>query len=157
MSKRLITTRRSVMKRTLALVLAIAAGGIVATAGSAGPTARSGALHVTKECSQYDGQAGSFCTITSSNIPQIKAGMRVVYLQAFGENGLDSDLVLSRGHGSAAFGHVVLNDTTSRVTFSGGTGAFTGFQAEVDVSADAAGLWHWDGTYSFSPSEGRGD
>jgi hypothetical protein len=141
MSKKLIT----------AFVLAIAAGGIVATAGSATPTPRSGELRVTKECSQYDGQAGSFCTITSSNIPQIKPGMRIVYLQAIGADGLDSDLVLSRDHGSAAFGHVVLNATTSRVTFSGGTGAFTGFQADVDVSADATGLWHWDGTYSFTP------
>ena len=94
------------MKRALMLVSAIAAAGIVATAGSATP--RSGALHVTKECSEYQGQAGEFCTITSSNVPQIKAGMRVVYLQAFGQNGLDSDIVLLQGHGSAAFGHVVL-------------------------------------------------
>jgi hypothetical protein len=137
------------MKRTLTLVLAVAAAGIVATAGSATP--RSGALHVTKECSEYHGLPGEFCTITSSNVPQVKPGMRVVYLQALGQNGLDSDIVLSRGHGSAAFGHVVLNATTSRVTFSGGTGAFTGFEADVAVSK-AGGVWHWDGTYSFTPS-----
>ena len=104
---------------------------------------------MTKECSEYHGQAGEFCTITSSNVPQIKAGMRVVYLQALGQNGLDSDIVLSRDHGSAAFGHVVLNATTSRVTFSGGTGAFGGFEADVAVS-EASGVWHWDGTYSFT-------
>ena len=137
------------MKRTMALVLAVAVAGIVATAGSATATGRSGALHVMKECSEWFGQAGEFCTITSSNIPQIKPGMRVVYLQAVGPDGLDSDLVLSRGHGSAAVGHVVLNATTSRVTFWGGTGAFTGFQADVGVSVDAAGI-HWDGTYSFT-------
>jgi hypothetical protein len=109
---------------------------------------------VTKECSEYNGLAGAFCTITSSNIPQIKPGMRVVYLQAFGgPNGLDSDIVLSRGHGSAASGHVVLNATTSRVTFSGGTGAFARFEADVDVSVDAAGVWHWDGTYSFTAAD----
>ena len=39
------------------------------------------------------------------------------------------------------------------VTLSGGTGKFTGFQARADVSADSAGLWHWEGTYSFSPSD----
>ena len=38
------------MKRTLALVLAVAAAGIAATGGSAGSTERSGALHVTKDC-----------------------------------------------------------------------------------------------------------
>jgi hypothetical protein len=139
------------MKRSFILLLAATVVGVVAGVGSADATPRSGALHVTKECSEYHGAAGEFCTITSSNVPQIKAGMRVVYLQAATQNGLDSDTVLSRGHGSAAFGHVVLNGTTSRVTFSGGTGAFTGFEADVLVS-EAGGVWHWDGTYSFTPA-----
>jgi hypothetical protein len=144
------------MKRSFILLVAVIAAGVVAAVGSARATPRSGALHVTKECSQYDGQAGSFCTITSSNIPQIKPGMRVVYFQAFGQNGLDSDLVLSRGHGSGAFGHVVLNGTTSRITFSGGTGAFAGFHADAVVSVvsvDGADVWHWDGTYSFTSED----
>ena len=138
------------MKRSFILLVAVAAAGVVAGVGSAHATLRSGALHVTKECSDYDGQAGSFCTILSSNIPQIRAGMRVVYLQALGPTGLDSDIVLSKRHGSAAFGHVVLNGTTSRVTFSGGRGAFAGFHAAADVSVDAEGVWHWEGTYSFT-------
>jgi len=33
--------------------------------------------------------------------------------------------------------------------FSGGAGTFAGFQAHADVSTDADGLWHWEGTYSF--------
>ena len=143
------------IKAIFGLLLAAVAAGAFAVASSAGTTGsspRSGALHVTKECSEYNGLAGAFCTITSSNIPQIKAGMRVVYLQPLGQNGLDSDIVLSRGHGSAAYGHVVLNATTSRVTFSGGRGAFVGFQADVAVSVDADGVWYWDGTYSFTPS-----
>ena len=143
------------IKAIFGLLLAAVAAGAFAVASSAGTTGsspRSGALHVTKECSEYTGLAGAFCTITSSNIPQIKPGMRVVYLQPLGQNGLDSDIVLSRGHGSAAFGHVVLNATTRRVTFSGGRGAFVGFQADVAVSVDAAGVWYWDGTYSFTSS-----
>ena len=146
-------------KAILGLLLAIVAGGAFAVASSAGNTGaspRSGALQVTKECSEYRGLPGQFCTITSSNIPQIKRGMRVVYLQPFGPNGLDSDIVLSRGHGSAAFGHVVLNATTRRVTISGGTGAFASFQAAVDVS-EAAGVWYWDGTYSFASGAGDED
>ncbi len=142
------------MKRILALVFAVVAG-IVATAGSATATERSGALHVTKECSQYDLTVGSFCTITSSNIHAIKPGMRAVYLAAPANGVLDSDLVLSFGHGSAAFGHVLLDFTKlqGRVTFSGGTGKFTGFHAEADVSLDSTGVWHWDGTYSFTRSD----
>ena len=147
-------------KAICGLLLAAVAAGAFAVASSARTTdspPRSGALHVTKECSEYHGLPGQFCTITSSNIPQIKRGMRVVYLQPFGPNGLDSDIVLSRGHGSAAFGHVVLNPTTSRVTFSGGRGAFAGFRADVQVSADAAGVWYWDGTYSFASGAGDDD
>jgi hypothetical protein len=118
------------------------------------PTGRSGALHVTKECSQYNGTVESFCTITSSNINAIKPGMRVVYLQALGQDGsLDSDIVLSAEHGSAASGHVLLNSTASQVTFSGGTGKFAGFHANAVVSVNSAGVWHWDGTYSFTPSD----
>jgi hypothetical protein len=143
------------MRRSWILLLALAAAGIVASVGSARgahPTPRSGALHVTKECSEYHYQAGEFCTITASNIEQIRRGMRVVYSQAATPNGLDSDLVLSAVNGhSAAHGHVVLNSTTSHITFSGGTGEFAGFEADATVSQDATGLWHWDGTYSFTP------
>ena len=148
------------IKAIFALLLATAVAGafaVASSAGNLGSSPRSGALHVTKECSQYTGAAGGFCTITSSNIPQIKPGMRVVYLQAMGANGLDSAILLSRGHGSAASGHVVLNATTARVTFSGGTGAFARFQASVAVSADASGVWHWDGTYSFASGGGDDD
>jgi hypothetical protein len=139
------------MNRTIAIILAAAAAGILATAGSATP--RCGDLHVTKECSQYNGAAGSFCTITSSNISAIKPGMRVVYLRALSGFVLNTDLVLSSEHGSAGSGHVVLNLATrhGRVTFEGGTGRFAGFEADVDVSLDASGVWHWDGTYSFTP------
>jgi hypothetical protein len=41
-------------------------------------------LHVTKECSNYDGTAGSFCTITSSNLNELKVGSAVFYDQAAG-------------------------------------------------------------------------
>ena len=137
------------MKRTIVLVSVLAAAGVLAAGSSANP--RSGALHVTKECSQYDATAGSFCTITGSNIPAIKAAMRVVYLSAAGAGDtLDSDIVLSTGHGNAAYGHVVLDATTSHVSLSGGTGRFATFEAEAEVSVDAKGIWHWDGTYSFT-------
>jgi len=43
---------------------------------------RSGTLHVTKECSEYTGEAGSFCTIVSSNFDAIPVGSKVVYAEA---------------------------------------------------------------------------
>ena len=78
-----MSVRQSFAARVAAaavVLLALLVGSSAALAGSGSP--RAGALHVTKECSQYQGQAGQFCTITSSNIPWIRAGMRVVYEDA---------------------------------------------------------------------------
>ena len=117
---------------------------------------RSGALHVTKNCSSYNGLAGGFCTITSSTLKEIPVGSRVVYESGVAGGSLDSDLILyPEGLGNqAAFGHVVLDLATGTgvVTFSGGTGEFKRFHAAVDVSIAPSGWpnFAWDGTYSFS-------
>ncbi len=127
----------------LALVLAIPA---LASAP------RNGALHVTKECSDYSGLAGGHCTITASNLPAIGVGSKVFYLEAPGATGLDSDLVLYAGPGNAALGHVTLSFTTfsGEITFVGGTGSFRRFHAHVVVTLDTkTNLWHWDGTYRY--------
>ena len=115
--------------------------------------ARSGELHVTKECSAYQGQAGDYCSIVSSNIDEIDAGSKVVYAESASDGKLSTDIRLECGTGTAA-GHVELDLTsgTGRVTFAGGTGSFAGFNASAEVSADAAGVWHWEGTYTFSPA-----
>ena len=114
--------------------------------------ARSGDLHVTKECSEYKGGAGDFCTITSSSLEEIEVGAKVIYAEAESEGSLDTDVVLDAGSGNAAKGHVVLDLAANKgtATFSGGTGKFMGFEAHADVTADSDGLWHWNGTYSFS-------
>jgi hypothetical protein len=145
------------MRRTLVLVLAITAAGGFATAGPASSTERSGALHVTKECSQYDFTAGSFCTITSSNIQAIRAGMRVVYRSALGDptpGVLDSDFVIEAAGHNTAYGHVVLDPATLSgvVTLSGGTGTFTHLNTEpLTVACPAYPNCSWDGAYSFNP------
>ena len=146
------------LKAIFGLLLAIIVTGAVAGAISAANTdssRRRGALHVTKECSEYHGRVGEFCTITSSNIRAIEPGMKAVYLAVPVDGVLDSDLVLSSGHGGATLGHVLLNLGTAqgRVRFSVGTGRFAGFQADVVVSVDSYGVWHWDGTYAFSRSD----
>ena len=112
---------------------------------------RSGDFQVTKECSEYTGRAGDFCTITSSNIEEIAAGAKVIYSEAAGEGTLDTDVVLDAGAGNTATGHVVLDLAANKgtATFSGGTGRFAGFEAHADVTGDSEGLWHWSGTYSF--------
>jgi hypothetical protein len=131
------------------LVVAVAA--IATTTGLATAASKSGELHVTKECSEYDGTIGSFCTITSSNVPAIRPGMRVVYLAAPANGVLDADIVLTAKGLSVASGHVVLDlaTATGSVSLSGPAGKRT-FSAEAVVSVDAAGVWHWDGTYTVT-------
>ena len=118
---------------------------------------RSGALHVTKECSQYTRLAGGFCTITSSNLEAIEVGTRVVYTDASGPTVLNTDVTLDPpGPGNnKAFGHVVLDLVAPHgvVTISGGTGKFTWLEANVVVSYLGGRNWAWDGTYSFDPHD----
>ncbi len=109
-------------------------------------------LHVAKECSEYTGLAGSFCTITTSNVDAIPVGSKVVYASAAGEKVIDSDLTIMTGEDEHVAGHVVLDmaTNTGTVTLTGGTGVFAALQAETVVSFDGT-EWHWDGTYSMSP------
>ena len=133
----------------------------LATAGSRTAVSfpRSGDLHVTKECSAYVGNAGDFCTITSSNVPEIEVGSRVVYTQAadFSAPVFESDVVLYvPGPGNnTAFGHCQVSNTTGNglCTFSGGTGKFTHFRGTAIVSYLGGPDYGWDGTYSFEPRD----
>jgi len=154
------------------------AGALVASAcadgpaGVAGPSAtatgngisvlsasspRSGDLRVTKECSDYHGVPGEFCTITTSTVKAIEVGSRVIYAQAATAAGVDSDVVLDTpGPGNnQAFGHCKLVAATGRglCTFDGGTGKFTGFHASAAVSYLGGFDWLWDGTFSFNPQD----
>ena len=145
------------IKSIFGLLLALVAAGAFAVASSAGSTGlpRSGALHVTKECHDYGGLAGQHCTITSSNIPAIKVGSRVVYASAANPAAglLDSDLVIDGPGDNTAYGHVVLDLSTFTgvVTFSGGTGEFRWFHARVNVVPLGWPNFGWEGTYSFDP------
>lgn len=120
-------------------------------------------LRVTKECSNYNGTAGSFCTITGSNVPQLPAGTVVTYDQAAGipANMLDSNVILDAGGGNRAIGRCTLDFTTGLglCTFSDGTGNLAGFHARARVSPPTGTPpppgqpdlrnWFWNGTYSF--------
>jgi hypothetical protein len=130
---------------------------ITGAASVSASTERNGDLHVTKECSQYTGVAGSFCTITSSNVGQIKVGSKVLYDQAPGIPAglLDSNVVLDAGTGNRAVGRCTLDLTTNLglCTFSDGTGNFAGFHARIKV--DCTSVCRWDGTYGFNSAGDR--
>ena len=142
------TTRTVLVTAAAILMLAALAPGVAASP-------RSGDLHATKECSEYFGGAGEYCTFTSSNIKAIQPGDRIVYATAAGPGSLDTDVALVAGPGNVAAGHctLVFASLPGTCTFSGGTGTFTHFHATASVSVDGAGVWHWDGSYSFSPRD----
>ena len=121
-----------------------------------GDSPRAGTFHVEKNCDQYTGLPGGFCTITASTLPQISVGTRVVYLDAATASAVISDLVLDPPipGNNYAFGHVDLNRVTriGNATFSGGTGKFQHFTASVLVTYLNGRNWAWDGTYDFGDS-----
>jgi hypothetical protein len=141
------------MKRFLVLAAALAAATGVSVASVSASSPRSGAFEATKECSQYTGAAGSFCTFTSSNLKALDVGSRIVYLSPAGATSLDTDVVLDAGPGNKAFGHctLIFAHLPGECTFHGGTGQFTWFQADVVVSTLDGINWRWEGSYSFSP------
>jgi hypothetical protein len=126
---------------------------------SAAASARSGELHITKECHEYQGRIGDFCTIVASNVSEIQKGTRVYYLSAL--NFADpSGLITYNGDvrvmapGNTAYGHCVLTDfvhALGRCEFAGGTGRFKNFSAGAVVTGDADPVVaHWDGSYLFA-------
>ncbi|HEX4527631.1 MAG TPA: hypothetical protein VH108_12925 [Gaiellaceae bacterium] len=136
------------------LVLMAAVALVLPLAALSASFPRSGDLHATKECSGYDGKAGSYCMITSSNLAAIEVGSRINYLQpAALLTPAGSDVVLDTpGPGNnAAFGNCSL--AVGRCTFWGGTGKFTWFHASVAVSYLSGLNWAWDGTFSFDPTD----
>jgi hypothetical protein len=133
-------------------VAAVCAAAMLAPAASASP--RSGSLHATKECSGFTGAPGSYCMITSSSLPSIEVGSKILYLQPGALlTPAGSDVVLDTpGPGNnAAFGNCSL--AVGHCSFWGGTGKFTWFHASVAVSFLSGQNWAWAGTYSFTPKD----
>ena len=145
-----LTIKRAVLGGLCVGALVLSTG---ATSVSAA-TEKARKLHVTKECSEYTGAAGSWCTITVSNVRQLPVGSRVLYSQAAGVPAglLDSNVVLDAGGGNRAVGRCTLDMSTGLglCTFSDGTGQLVGFQARIDVTCGGGPDCDWDGTYSFN-------
>jgi hypothetical protein len=136
--------------KTVVLAAALVAAALAPSVSASSP--RSGDLSVTKECSGFD--AGSFCAITSSNLPAIEVGSKIVYLQpdAVGTPaGSDVVLDLPGPGNNAAFGNCSL--AAGRCTFWGGTGKLKWFHASVAVSYLGGVNFAWNGTYSYSPTD----
>ena len=121
-----------------------------------------GNLQIVKTCPEFvamHGAAGSYCTITASNVPQIPAGARVFYDQTAGPpigtgvpaGFLDSNVLLYVGQGDWAVGRCTLDWSTfsGLCTFSNGIGALAGFRARIAVTHVGGVDFSWDGRYSL--------
>jgi hypothetical protein len=109
----------------------------------------------------YTGAPGSFCTFTSSNLPEIPVGSKIYVDQAAGipAGMLDSNVLISVGTGDWAVGRCTLDFNTARglCNFYDGTGQLNGFTGRVAVSSTDRPNFHYDGTYSFKPDVGRAE
>ena len=116
-------------------------------------------LKISKECSQYSGEAPSFCTITESNIAAIPAGTKVFYYGPVLGSPLfsSSSVVIAVGKGDSAVGYCVIDETASPAhgtcAFHAGSGALAGFQAVFTSTVDEKQLWHWDGGYLLAAAK----
>jgi hypothetical protein len=144
---------RVLVVATSLLAVAASVVAVTASAQSTRPSHRTRPFHLTKECppSQYQGQIGGYCTVTSSNVAAITDGSKIFYAQAAGPASLDSDIILYAGRGNTATGHCELDFATGlgACTLFGGTGTLDGFHARVDVAFLGGYDWAWDGTYRF--------
>ena len=139
------------------VVLVLVVGSSSALAGAASP--RGGDLAVAKECSGFvPTNNPPYCQITSSSLAQIEVGSKILYLDPGGLGtpaGGGVVLDLPGPGNNKAFGTCFLGGDPMHCEFSGGTGKFTWFHASVVVTVTGAGtpteLWHWAGTYDFSP------
>ena len=128
---------------------------------------RNGQLHIVKDCGTFSGVPGSsFCTIVTSNLPELPAGTKIYYDQitagpTAGTAGfLDSNVFVYISESQWAVGRcTVPNDGNPGLcTLSDGLGPLAGFTARISVTYKPGGdgaLFAWDGTYSFNSMPGR--
>jgi hypothetical protein len=141
------------IRSVILVVAAITALGVGAQAASAVSTAYP--VHLLKDCHTYNGVAPTYCTIATSDLDAIPVGTKVWYLGPVLTNDyfLSSDVRLDDERGSTATGYCIFatkgTPQTGKCAFWEGTGGLTGFHAILEVTVDAEGLWHWDGTYYF--------
>ena len=145
-----LTVKRAVLGGLCAGALALSTGVVPL---SASPE-KGRKLHLTKECSEYTGAAGDWCTVTVSNVGRLPAGTKILYSQAAGVPAglLDSNVVIDAGDGNRAVGRCTLDLTTGLglCTFYDGTGQLAGFEARVDVTCPPGPECDWDGTYGIN-------
>jgi hypothetical protein len=148
---RVLTMKRVVLAGLCAGAVALSTG-VVPLSATPEPGRT---LHITKECTEWVGNPGDWCTVTVSNVGRLPVGSRIYYDQAAGIPAglLDSNIVIDAGNGNRAVGRCTLDLATGLglCTISDGTGELAGFEARVAVTCPGGPDCDWDGTYGINP------
>lgn len=134
--------------RTLSI---LSIGAVLALSSAAFAAPEMQPFKLAKECSQFSGEAPSFCTVTESNVAAIPKGTKILYYGPVISNPLFSstNVVIAVGPGDSAVGYCITYDTAQPpfglCAFHAGSGSLAGFQAIAKVTVDEKQIWHWDG------------
>ena len=115
------------------------------------------AIHLVKDCSAFNAEIPSYCTISASDYAPIPIGAQVAYLGPLLDNQyfLSSNVLIDDAHGNTATGYCIFDGRPTEergfCTFWAGAGGLAGFTAILKVTIDATGEWHLDGEYYGNP------
>jgi hypothetical protein len=116
-------------------------------------------IHLVKDCSPFDGNVPSLCTISASDLPAIPVGSSVWYTGPVLTSSyfLSSFVTLDDANGSMATGYCIFDarasqDQTGLCTFWAGTGNLAEFTAILKVTIDPTASGIGTATITSHPS-----
>jgi hypothetical protein len=110
-------------------------------------------IHLLKDCSTFNGETPSLCTISESDMAGLPVGTKFWYQGPVLSNiyFLSSNVNVETRNGSTATGYCMFDaraaEQAGMCTFWAGTGDLAGFTSILHVSIDDLHEWHLDGVY----------
>ena len=110
-------------------------------------------IHLLKDCSTFDGETPSLCTLSESDMAGLPVGTEIWYQGPVLSNNyfLSSNVKVDTLNGSTATGYCIFDaragEKAGMCTFWAGTGDLAGFTSILHVSVDNLRVWHLDGVY----------
>jgi hypothetical protein len=122
----------------------------------AGQAAKMQPFSLSQNCDEWTSEEPSFCTVIESNVAGLKKGTKILYYGPVVDKTSfsSSNVVLDDGAGDTAIGNCIMDYEAMKgmCAFHAGNGSLAGFTAIAQASTDDDRVWHWNGSYSLSPS-----
>jgi hypothetical protein len=107
-------------------------------------------------CDEWTSEEPSFCSVIESNVVALKKGTKILFYGPVVDRTSfsSSNVVLDDGVGDTAIGNCIMDYEAMKgmCAFHAGNGSVAGFTAIAEASTDDDRVWHWNGSYSLSPS-----